>query len=217
MGENQENLGKKTQQLVARAKDGDADAVNDLYVLYEKRLKGAARKKLGPRLRAKMETVDLIQSVWKDCLSDMDGFEYRGPDSFVHWLLSRLTRKVQGKGRFFSAEKRDPEREKRIAGKNTRSRGAHLPPAPDPTPSMAAIKNEKLERLMRLLDHLPDPQRLVLVLRMRDKKEWDEIAKTMDRTPAAARKLYSRALVRVQELEQRRRLEKKKKSPPERE
>ena len=82
---------------------------------------------------------------------------------------------------------------------------------------MAAIKNEKLERLMRLLDHLPDPQRLVLVLRMRDKKEWDEIAKTMDRTPAAARKLYSRALVRVQELELRSRLEKKKISPPERE
>ncbi len=210
MRENHEELEKKTRHLVARAKDGDSDAVNDLYLLYEKRLKGAARKKLGPRLRVKMESVDLIQSVWKDCLSDMEGFEYRGPDSFIHWLLNRITRKVQSKGRFFAAEKRNPEREKRIAGKDSLSKGARLPPAPDPTPSSAAIKNENLERLMRLLDHLPDSQRLALVLRMRDKLEFDEIGKAMGRSPAAARKLYSRALNRIQELEE-------KKSPPERE
>jgi RNA polymerase sigma-70 factor, ECF subfamily len=218
MQENHEDLEKKTRGLVARAREGDSEAVNELYLLYEDRLKGAARNTLGGKLRAKMETVDLIQSVWKDCLSDMEGFEYRGPDSFVHWLLRRITRKAQNKGRFFSAKKRDVERENRVAGKDSTSKGVQLPPASDPTPSAVIIRNESLERLMRLLDHLPDSQRLVLVLRMRDKMDFEQIAKTMNRSPDAARKLYNRALNRIQDLEQKSLTDKaKRKSPPERE
>ncbi len=40
-----DNLYEKTQFLVQQAKEGDSEAINALYLLYEKRLKGAAKNR----------------------------------------------------------------------------------------------------------------------------------------------------------------------------
>lgn len=189
----------QTTDLVGRAKRGDPDAISDLYRLYEGRLKGAVKRKLGDKLRGRMETMDLVQSVWKDVLSDMQGFQYQGPDSFFRWLLTRIIRKIQDKGRYFAAGKRDQEKEKRFRV-GERTGDAPEPPAADPSPSQVAITDEDLNRLMSLLDQLPDNQRQALVLRMKDQMEFDDIGKIMGRSPDAARKLYTRAMKRIGEL-----------------
>jgi RNA polymerase sigma-70 factor (ECF subfamily) len=185
--------------LVIKASRGDADAINTLYRLYEVRLKAAVKRKLGDKLKAKMEPADLVQSVWKDCLSDMEGFTYKGDDSFFQWLLLRILRKIQDKGRYFAAHKRDLDKE-RVFFADTKSRGVPPPAAADPTPSQVAMADEDLNRLMKLLDQLPDPQRQALVLRLRDNLEFEAIARIMDKTPGAVRKLYGRALKRIHEL-----------------
>lgn len=185
--------------LVINASRGDADAINTLYRLYERRLRAAVKRKLGDKLKAKMEPTDLVQSVWKDCLSDMEGFKYRGDDSFFQWLLLRIIRKIQDKGRYFAAHKRDLDKE-RVFFADTRSRGMPPPAASDPTPSQVAMADEDLNQLMHLLDQLPDPQRQALVLRLRDNLEFEAIARIMDKTPGAVRKLYGRALKRIHEL-----------------
>ncbi len=200
MTEPDRDLDDRTLHMVARARKGDQEAIAELYELYEQRLKGAVRNELGSRLRAKMESADLIQSVWGDVLSDMEGFEYRGADSFFHWLSFRVVRKIGDKGRYFSARKRDREVEKRLFGKTVRSAIRRPIATSDPSPSEAAMADEDLNKLMSLLGHLPDPQRQAVVLRTRDGMDFDEIARMMDRSPGAVRQLYNRALKKIDQL-----------------
>lgn len=198
--ENNNNLYDEMRALVYQAKEGDSEAISVLYRLYERRLKGAAKSKLGEQLRAKMETVDLVQSVWKDCLSDMKDFEYRDPESFFHWLLTKVLRKIQDKARFFSANKRDYAKEKQLLTKDAMLNDGDSPFSSDPTPSQAAMADEELDHLMSLLDHLTDSQRQTVVLRLRDKMNFVEIGKVIGKSPDSVRKIYGRALNRIDKI-----------------
>ncbi len=198
MDDHGDRLDDKTRDMVSRARKGDREAFGALYKLYEKRLKAAVRTRIGQKLRGKIETADPVQSVWKDVLSGLDGFEYRGPDSFFRWILVRVIRKIQDKARYFSAEKRNVDKEKRLG--NGSKAGVRLPNASGPTPSQAVMADEDLDRLLRLLDRLPDSQRRAVVLRMRDKKDFNEIGKIMGKSSVAVRKLCGRGLKRLGEL-----------------
>ena len=48
---------------------GDADAVEQVFRAYEPLLRNVVRRQLGPRLRAKFDSADVVQSVWADLLS----------------------------------------------------------------------------------------------------------------------------------------------------
>ena len=117
MAEERKDLDDKTLHLIAQAIDGDQEAIADLYRLYESRLKAAVKAKLGKKLRSRMETVDLVQSVWKDVLPDIKDFEYRGPDSFFRWLSAHIINKIHDRAKYFGAEKRNVQKERRIRGK----------------------------------------------------------------------------------------------------
>ncbi|MBU0754451.1 MAG: sigma-70 family RNA polymerase sigma factor, partial [Planctomycetes bacterium] len=179
----------KTLNLVSQAVQGDREALNDLYRLYEHRLEKAVHFKLGRRLRGRMETADLIQSVWKDVLADVHGFEYRGKDSFFRWLSVRIIRKVQDKVKYFAVAKRDPAREQRMHN-NGMGLSSESPPAIDLTPSQAAMADEERARIERLLDLLPDEQQQVILLRMKNGATFEEIGKQTGVSGNTARKRY---------------------------
>ena len=200
MDEDEKDLNEKTRQLLVRAREGDEEAFAALYRMYAKRLQGSIQGRIGGRLRARVEADDLIQSAWKDLLPDLKRFEYQGPDSFFRWFSIRVLHKIQDKGKYFAREKRDAKREVGLPGGASGSgRGPSLP-SRDPTPSQAAMRRENIDRLMGLLDHLPDLQRRTLVYRLRDNLEFDEIAKVLQKTPGAVRKIYERALGRIHGL-----------------
>jgi len=200
MTQNNKDLYMQTLGLVNKAKDGDSDAFSALYNLYIQRLCVAVRRNLGTQLKKKIEPEDLIQSVWKDCFANMDGFDYQGPDSFYKWLRRRLESKICDKFRYFKAKKRNVEKEQAIAFDSSTGGGAPMPQAVDPTPSVVAMTNENHQRLMDILDQLPDAQRQVVVFRIRDNMEFDEIAKKIQRSQGAARQLYNRALSHVNKI-----------------
>lgn len=195
-----EDLNEKTGNLVARAKEGDSKALEALYRLYQQRLNAAVKQNIGRKLKSRVETQDLVQSVWKDVLSDMNGFEYRGHNSFFQWLSTRILRKIQDKGRYFTSKKRDMQKEQPILRESALTKEDEMRAAKDPTPSQAVLVDEKLKKLMGLLDHLPDPQRQTLVLRLRDELSFDEIARILGKSSGAVRQLYSRALKKIDEL-----------------
>jgi len=71
-----------------------------------------------------------------------------------------------------------------------------------PTPSMEALAHEKAEAVARALERLPEDYRRVITLRNQERREFDDIGRLMDRSPDAARRLWSRAIERLQrELE----------------
>lgn len=198
--EHHNSFDSRIRSLLSQARTGDQDAVAALYRLHTARLKSAVNKRLGSKLRDKMESVDLVQSVWKDALGDINEFEYRGPDSFFHWLLTRLNHKIQDKGRYFTTEMRDPGKEERLVRENTESPGITPPPSEDPTPSEVAMAGEDLDRVMALLDRLPEPQRQVLVFRMRDELTFERIGEIINKSADAVRKLFTRGMMRLGDL-----------------
>jgi RNA polymerase sigma-70 factor (ECF subfamily) len=202
MARKEEKLDDRTLNLVSKAVEGDAAAVSELYTMYQSRLEAAVRAGLGERLRSRMETLDLIQSVWKDVLPGIKDFQYHDSDSFFRWLAARIIRKIQDKGRYFAAEKRDLKKEKRIRSENDASIGVLPPPSSEPPPSRAAILSEQMERLMRLMNLLPEAQRRIIVMRRRDELEFEEIGERLSKSVHAVRKLYERGMQRLNELVQ---------------
>jgi RNA polymerase sigma-70 factor (ECF subfamily) len=62
------------------------------------------------------------------------------------------------------------------------------------------IAGEQGEAIQRTLDRLPEEYRLVIVWHDRDGLPFGEIGRRLDRSADAARRLWSRAIGRLQEL-----------------
>ena len=94
-----------------RAGSGDREAVEALLLGHVSRLRAFVRLKMGPVVRGRESSEDLVQSVCREVLEDLDGFEYRGEAGFRQWLFRRAEHKVVDRGRFWGREKRDAARE----------------------------------------------------------------------------------------------------------
>src|SRR5688500_14340355 len=120
-----------TAELVTRAKNGDPDALNDLFAHYHTIMVEVARRRLGPRLRLKEDPDDLAQTTFREATRDFKSYEYRGPGSLLKWLIQILQNKIRDKAEFYSASKRDSSLEVDLEGRPSANRDW----APGPEPS----------------------------------------------------------------------------------
>src|SRR5947209_1461271 len=57
--------------LLEKLCSGDAAAAEQVFLAYEPYLRKVVRRQLPPRLRAKLDSIDVVQSVWADLLQRM--------------------------------------------------------------------------------------------------------------------------------------------------
>jgi len=93
----------ETGQLVANAKAGDAEALNELFARYHRLMVEIARRKLGTRLRQKEEPDDLAQTTFREATRDFGNYRYRGEGSLVRWLVQILQNKIRDRAEFYGA------------------------------------------------------------------------------------------------------------------
>jgi RNA polymerase sigma-70 factor (ECF subfamily) len=62
-----------------------------------------------------------------------------------------------------------------------------------------ALEHEKALALRRALERLPEEYRRVVVLRFEEGRSFEEIGRLTDRSPDAARKVWSRAMERLRQ------------------
>lgn len=181
-------------ELVRKARQGDKDACETLMAQHLPALRGFVRLRLGRALRNKEESLDLVQSVCGDALADIQGFEYRGPESFRHWLMHRAENKIRSRGRFWSRSKRSTSQEVDTGpmGVEELREVAH-----SFTPSRNAAGREELERLEEAFAELAEDDRRVILLSRVVGLDHAAVAAEMDRTPLATRSLLSRALAKL--------------------
>ena len=67
------------------------------------------------------------------------------------------------------------------------------------SPSGQAMEHEQDQALQAALGRLPDDYRRVITLRYQEQLPFEEIGQLMQRSPDAARKLWARAVERLQE------------------
>ncbi len=69
-----------------------------------------------------------------------------------------------------------------------------------PTPSQHLAAREFAQRVSRAVGELSEPDREILLMRHAEDLPYEEIACLLDIEPAAARKRYGRALIRLQRV-----------------
>ena len=175
-----------TVDLLARIREGDDAAWEALYRRYHDDLLFAVRAHLGPAMRAKLESEDVLQSVAIQALKALPSFEPRGPGSLRHYLHRMIVNKIRDRADFHAAAKR---------GGGVRLATTELQRVPDAAPDYQdGDRFVKLERALRLL---PPEMERVLVLRKVDGLSSKEAADVLGKSDAAVRKLYSRAVARL--------------------
>ena len=182
--------------LVEQATQGDGDALDALLERHLPNLLTYVRLHAGPLLLGKESAIDLVQSVCRQVLGELDRFEYRGEPAFRKWLFTTALNKIRKRHRYWRAEGRDPRREAAPAG-STSGFDLGALAVSYTTPSRVAIAEEDMARLEHAFDQLSDDDKKVITLsRILDLPHRD-VAQELGRSEGATRVMLHRALYRL--------------------
>jgi RNA polymerase sigma-70 factor (ECF subfamily) len=182
-----------TRALVEAAARQDRSAIQQLLVRHLPGLEAFVRLRMGPGLRQKATPPDLVQSVCREVLEDLTGFEFRGEAPFRHWLFTRAENKLKEKHRYHAAEMRSRSREETLPD------GSTFLPAYRTlcTPSREVEVREAVARIEAAFDQLPDDYREAITLHKLCGLSHAEIAERLERSEGAVRNLVYRGISRL--------------------
>jgi RNA polymerase sigma factor (sigma-70 family) len=162
---------KTTARLLARVRQGDRIAREELAARYLPVLRRWARGRVPRGDRSLADTDDLVQVTLIKALNRVEGFEPRREGAFLAYLTTILRNQIVDR------------------------------PGNGPAPLEEVIGRETLEIYERALGRLGDLQREALVLRLELGWSYREVADAIGSPSAnAARMVVTRALARMAEL-----------------
>jgi RNA polymerase sigma-70 factor (ECF subfamily) len=178
---------EKTFDLIERAKAGDAEAVDQIFVRYLPSLRRWASGRLPRRARDLMDTDDLVQETVIRAIRRLDGFEMRHDGALQAYLRQSIMNRIRDEARRAGRAPAVAELDD-----NQHDRGA--------SPLEVAIGAEAVERYEMALMRLRPHEREAVIARVELDLGFDEIAQALDKpSPDAARMAVSRALLRLAE------------------
>lgn len=181
------------QDLLARARQGEDSALDELARQYEPQLRLVARMLLGPKLRPYLDSVDLVQSVHKSLLIGLrdDRFDLSSPEKLVALALEMVRRKV---GRHWRHLRRQERLEAGpAAADSVPDAFAALIDRSDPAPE--AQLRDAVGHVCR---HVTPAERQVLELRLEGHSTAD-VARRLGRDPDVLRVQLGRLRQRLRE------------------
>jgi RNA polymerase sigma-70 factor (ECF subfamily) len=183
---------------VLRTARGGSDAtVWDLLALCRDYLLRVAADRIDPALRAKANPSDLVHETLIEAYRDFPAFRGQSEAEWLGWLRRLLVHNLANfERRYFGTAMRRARREVSLAAVS-----ADAVAAPGPSPSSVLITGERDRAVQRHLQRLPDDYRQVILWHHRDGLPFDEIGRRLGRSADAARRLWSRAIDRLQEVQ----------------
>jgi RNA polymerase sigma-70 factor (ECF subfamily) len=173
-------MNEPLDNLLAQLCSGDMDAAAQLFLAYEPYLRKAVRRHLPAPLRAKFDSVDILQSVWADLLRGFreNGYCFSDADHLRGFLFiatrNRLIDRIRQHEKRAAREEPlgDPDRE-------------HCLPCPQPCPSEVAEAEDLWGRIQA---HCPPEHRPIVDLR-RQGYSLSEIADRTGMHPDSIRRI----------------------------
>jgi RNA polymerase sigma-70 factor, ECF subfamily len=180
---------------LAAARTGSAEALGTLFTLYRPELLEIANAGLSGDLRAKVGASDVVQESLLEAQRDFPSFAGNSDAELFAWLRRIVDHNLANTARHFrGVQKRSLARELR-----QREDGPVAEPESRlPSPSGESIARETAEAIERAMARLPDDYRQVIALRYHEQLAFAEIAGRMGRPLSAIRKLWARAVERLQ-------------------
>jgi RNA polymerase sigma-70 factor (ECF subfamily) len=184
-------------QLVLAAKGGSDEAMDRLIRDCQPYLLAIANAELDFELAAKVGASDIVQNSMLSAQRCIDNFEGHSREELLAWLRGFLIRDLKQARRHYHAGKRNVARERQIPEDSLRGEGSRFIDSGD-SPSTAASQREEEVRLYHALESLASDERQVIELRNWQRLPFSEIGDRMNRSADAARKLWSRTIVKLQ-------------------
>ncbi|SRR5260221_250497 len=195
----------RSLDLVLRAQQGDSSALNRLCERYYDRVRRIVRLRLGPRLRERVDSGDILQETFLAAVRSLESFEMREEASLINWLSRLAERQIIAAADFHGAKKRDSRRDVPISGpigdSQTVSVRIGLADGREPRPLDHIADAEEQKHVESCLERLPEEYRELILLRNYAGASWESVAEETGRpSPAAARMMHARALVELGKL-----------------
>jgi RNA polymerase sigma-70 factor (ECF subfamily) len=154
----------------------------------------------GARSRTAGQGPDLVQETLLHAVRSFGTFEGDSEAELLAWLRRLLVNNLTDFTRLYRATgKRQVAREIALGAGGPSEPGAPELSADISSPSGRAVRHEEAESIEKAMQRLPEDYRRVLVLRYENKQSFNDIGRVMHRSANAARKLWLRALERLQE------------------
>ena len=196
----QEGDSAQTAQLLQEARAGRPGAADRLLDRHRDYVRRLIEVRLDPRLRSRLDPSDVVQEAQLEVVRRMDDYLDRRPMPFHLWVrktaYERLLNARRDHGR---RAKRSVDREQRLPDRSSILL-AHRLVHGGPSPSQHLEAKEVADRVSGAVAGLSEPDREVLLMRHVEDLSYDEIACLLEIEPAAARKRYGRALIRLQKV-----------------
>jgi RNA polymerase sigma factor (sigma-70 family) len=131
--------------LLERLTKGEMDAAGEVYLTFEPVLRVMVRRRLTPRLRAKFDSMDVVQSAWADVLKGFrdEGWQFSDREHLRAYLARVTYNHLVNYCRRHNLVMRH---EQPLAGDEQPG----LPPSAQPRPSELAQADELWKRLVGL-------------------------------------------------------------------
>jgi RNA polymerase sigma-70 factor (ECF subfamily) len=174
-----------------KARAGDQTVLNQLLGDCRSFLKKQIEHLLGGKLGARADSSDVVQ---ESLLAGLRGFEdFRGQteEELRAWLEAIARREVLNSFRHEHQQCRDVRKQQNLPLDANGGAGLAVGQS---SPSERAVRNEELGQLRLALDALPPDYKQVLILVRLELKPWPEVARQMNRSELAVKRLFYRAL-----------------------
>jgi RNA polymerase sigma-70 factor (ECF subfamily) len=168
-------------ETVARAQQGDRNAVAALYQLHAERV----FRYIVIRVPTTADAEDLTAEVFVSMVKGLATYQSTGAP-FEAWLYRIAASRVAD---FYRQSGRRPQ--------TTLSETLHDSEA---TPEEQILQKQTLDQLRSVLQQLPEDYQTILILRFVERKSHEEVALLLDKSVSAVKNLQYRALLRLTEL-----------------
>ncbi len=182
-----------TPGLLARASNGDANAVEALLQQHLPGLRAFVRLKAGAMLLERESCSDLAQSVCRDVLENAARYRPEGgAEGFRKWLFTTAMRKIADRYEHHRAQKRAGQRDEAADADQVLAAYRSFC-----SPSRAAIAREELGRVEAAFAGLSQEKQDVILMARVMGMPHAAIARELGKTEVAVRSILSRALAEL--------------------
>jgi RNA polymerase sigma-70 factor, ECF subfamily len=167
---------------------------------YRDFLKSCVERSISHKYQAKFDASDIVQETLADAQQHLNDFRGQSEAELTNWLRRMLSRNLIDAVRRLRSRKRDIANEQRLQrSKAWSGQSTNLALRAEQTsPSCRAILNEEQQQMQKLLEALPEAQRMAITLHHLQGMTLAEVSKQMNRSASAVAGLLHRGLTSLQ-------------------
>ncbi len=188
-------------RLIQDARNGCPKALGQLSEEFRQYLLAIAYTELNINLRPKTGGSDVVQQTLYEACRDFERFRGTDEQQLLAWLKQILKNNLSNVERYYRrTDKRDVDREVPLSQLGPDDSTGPFEGTIKSTPQTELESREETARIERAVNRLPSPLRDVILSHHQQALSFPKIALRMNRSPEAVRKLWVRAIKRLQEL-----------------